>query len=80
MIKCIKKECPKHFETDNNYKSCQLASKDLLNDECIGIEMMEAKREEIVCKISKLMNEYCELAELEKYIKEKQEVVKFKQN
>jgi len=72
-LKCIKEKCKFYFESDNLYfETCQLISKYVLLDNCYGISEIPNKKEIIVCKIAKLVEELDCLNELEKLIKSNQ--------
>lgn len=72
-LKCIKDKCKKYFESDNlYYETCQLISKYVLLDRCYGLVEVENKKEEITCKIAKLVEEYDYLDGLEKLVMDNQ--------
>jgi hypothetical protein len=70
--KCIKYDCHFFFSTDE-FAKCQITQK-YINDNsyCDGIEEAKNKAEEYAGKISKLLNEYNKLIELESYVKSNQ--------
>ena len=72
-FKCIKENCPRFYSSDNYFETCQLVSKYVLIDKCYGIEAIPERKEEIACKIQKLIGEFTELGELEQLIKNKQD-------
>lgn len=67
FMKCIKEKCIYYFSSDI-YETCKLVDEYCVACNCIGYDKIDSKMEEIVCKISKLTNEYNTLAELKKYI------------
>ena len=72
-MKCIKHKCPYYFESDNYFEVCQLVSKYCIVGNCIGVNAIKPKMEELACKISKLTTEYSTLSYLEDWIKDNQE-------
>jgi len=72
-LKCIKENCKFYFESDNLYfETCQLISKYILLDYCYGLSEVPNKKEIIVCKIAKLVEELEYLNGLEELIKNNQ--------
>ena len=72
-LKCIKNKCKKYFSSDNlYYETCYLISKRVLLDKCYGLAEIPNKKEEIVCKIAKLTQEYDDLCLLENWVKDNQ--------
>jgi hypothetical protein len=69
-MNCIKRKCPYYFESDSIYYSCQLINERILPDECYGIKKIPDKKEEIICKIARLTQEFNRLNILENLIKE----------
>ena len=67
MIKCIKHKCKYYFSSDIIIK-CQLADKYIKNEECIGINKIDSRLEGYICKISKIIDAYNKLREIERYI------------
>ncbi len=72
-LKCLKDKCKFYFESDKYFEVCQLVSKYCIAGDCIGINEIKSKMEEIACEISKLTTEYNTLACLEDWIKDNQE-------
>lgn len=71
-VKCIRELCKYYFESDKYFEVCQLVSKYCIADKCIGLEAIKPKMKEIICEVSKLMEEYNELAKLENWIRNNQ--------
>jgi len=72
-LKCIKEKCKFYFESDNLYfETCLLISKYVLLDYCYGLSAIPNKKEEVTCKIAKLVSELDCLNELEELIKDNQ--------
>ena len=68
-IKCIKELCKFYYDSDDNYfETCQLISKYVLLDNCYGLSEIPNKKEELTCKIAKLVSELEYLNELEELI------------
>ncbi|MFA5559300.1 MAG: hypothetical protein WDA59_07620 [Methanofastidiosum sp.] len=76
MIKCIKEKCPMYlpFKYDLHIiNTCKIKPWIELKDECIGFDYIDLKKEDKICKISKLTTEVNILAELKNYIKDNQD-------
>lgn len=71
-LKCIKEKCFCYFQSDNYYETCKLISKYMLLDKCFGLMEIPAKKEELICKIAKLVEELNELEGLENLIRKNQ--------
>jgi len=71
-LKCIKWNCKFYHESDNYFETCQLISKYVLLDNCYGLSEIPNKKEELTCKIAKLVKEYDYLSELEELIRDNQ--------
>jgi len=71
-LKCIKEKCPYYHNSDDYFETCQLISKYVLLDNCYGISEISNKKEIIVCKIAKLIEELECLNRLENLIKNNQ--------
>jgi len=67
-LKCIKWNCKFYHESDNYFETCQLISKYVLLDNCYGLSEIPNKKEELTCKIAKLVNELEYLNELKELI------------
>jgi hypothetical protein len=61
-MKC-KKDCLAYFESDG-FEICNLADKPITY-ECVGWNEIVPKKEDLICKIGKLLKEYDELIEIE---------------
>ena len=71
-LKCIKWNCKFYHESDNYFETCQLISKYVLLNNCYGLSEIPNKKEELICKIAKLVKEYDYLSELEELIRNNQ--------
>jgi len=71
-LKCIKWNCKFYHESDNYFETCQLISKYVLLDNCYGLSEIPNKKEELTCKIAKLVSELEYLNELEELIRNNQ--------
>ena len=71
-LKCIKWNCKFYHESDNYFETCQLISKYVLLDNCYGLSEIPNKKEELTCKIAKLVSELEYLNELEELIENNQ--------
>jgi len=56
-LKCIKEKCPFYYQSNIYQETCYLTSKYKLLDKCCGILEIPNKKEIIICKIAKLINE-----------------------
>ena len=56
-IKCIKEKCPFYYKSNKYQEVCHLTSKYKLLDKCYGVLEIPNKKEIIICKIAKLINE-----------------------
>lgn len=66
MVRCIKQSCKYYFESDI-FSICNLSNRPILYD-CVGLDEITPKKEELLCKIGKLLKEYEELTETENNI------------
>jgi hypothetical protein len=71
-LKCIKENCDYYFESDQYFETCNLISKYVLLNKCFGLDNINEKKEEITCKIAKLVSELEYLEGLEELIKNNQ--------
>ena len=78
--KCIKSnekvKCPMYHISDDVYQTCKLVPGAYIDRSCIGINKINPKMEEIICKIAKLTTELNTLEELENIIIDNQEYIK----
>jgi hypothetical protein len=72
-MNCIKNKCYFYSNSDI-YEFCRLKSEYLRNQKCIGFCEIDKKKEELTCKIGKLLEEYDVLKMLKRYISSNQEV------
>lgn len=72
-LKCIKNKCDYYWSSDDYYETCYLISKRVLLNKCYGLAEVPSKKEELICKIAKLTEEYNQLCLLESWIMENQE-------
>ncbi len=66
MKRCVKNHCKFYFDSDI-YSICNLSNRPILY-ECVGWNEITPKKEELLCKIGKLLEEYDKLVELENKI------------
>lgn len=66
MTKCIRQGCKYYFESDI-FSICNLSNRPILY-ECVGLDEITPKKEELLCEIGKLLKEYDNLTELENSI------------
>ena len=66
MVQCIKQDCKYYFSSDI-FSICNLSNRPILYD-CVGLDEITPKKEEVLCEIGKLLKEYDKLAELENKI------------
>ena len=78
VFKCLKNQCSMYYSSDDYFETCQVVNEYCVAGNCIGYDKINSKMEEIVCKISKLTNEYNTLAELKKYIIDSQQNINIK--
>lgn len=70
VLKCIKEKCNSYFSSDDRYvEICQLANEYIPSNKCIGLGKIPDRKEELSCKIAKLVGELEYLNGLEELIK-----------
>ena len=72
-MKCIKHDCPMYFESDSYFTTCKIIN-NYIGEECEGFFVINDRREEIMCSISKDVQYYNDLVSLQDFIINKQNI------
>lgn len=68
-LRCIRDKCDLFFSSDDYFETCNLVSKRVLLTRCFGLTEVKNKKEEITCKIAKLVSELEYLDGLEELVR-----------
>lgn len=62
-MKCIKEQCKYYLESDI-FETCSLVGMPI-TDKCVGRDEITQRKEDLLCKIGKLLADYEDLCNLE---------------